>query len=134
MTNPDNIAFYDVPFACSVKPVLGFGAAAEPVLLDLANNEEVEAAWMNHQGTLIALIWKENTSKIKKQEILKFAFKAWDMIPDLIDDEQKEKLVLSFKSDEGWHKEGEVDQLSFEEAGEYADPENVKTLVIWNKR
>ena len=31
-------------------------------------------------------------------------------------------------------KEGEVDQLSFEEAGEYADPENVKTLVIWNKR
>ncbi len=136
--------FYEVPFGCSVKEGLGCGSAAKPVLLDLVKYKSVETAWLNRPGTVMAIVWKRRTTKEKQRAILKDAFSDWGFVPDQVDMAQYQAVFDSFKSGDGWLKEGEVDQLSFEEAEEYADIllnilvkkewiEPEKTQPLWNE-
>lgn len=113
--------FYEVPFSCSVKPGLGCGSLAKPVLINLAKHPKIKEAWMNYSGTVMAIIWKKSVDTKRKEAIFKDAFQEWGIIPELINTEKKGSLLKSFQSKEGWYKEEQVDMLSFEEAEEYAD-------------
>jgi hypothetical protein len=115
------IEFYEVPFGCSVKPGLGCGSAAKPILLSLIKHSKVKEAWMNHSGTVVGIVWKKQVDAKTKRRILAEAFHEWEMIPDVVSEEENVKHLKSFQSKEGWYREEQVDMLSLEEAEEYAD-------------
>ncbi|HXL57683.1 MAG TPA: hypothetical protein VN958_15590, partial [Chitinophagaceae bacterium] len=52
------ISFYEVPLVCSADPDIGCGSRSKPALLELEKNPSVKEAWLNREGTILAIVWK----------------------------------------------------------------------------
>ncbi len=66
-----NINFYKVPLVCNAAPTIGCGSRAKPVLKDFEESKEVSEAWLNRAGTVIAVVWKEESENGGKESISK---------------------------------------------------------------
>ncbi len=62
------ITFYKVPLVCGAAPDIGCGSRAKPLLLEMEKNPAIQEAWLNREGTIYAIVWKENerTEEIAK--------------------------------------------------------------------
>src|SRR5438105_11958466 len=59
----DRVGFYQVNLVCPAAPLIGCGSAAKPLLLELEHRTNVNEAWLNRAGTVIAIVWKENAPR-----------------------------------------------------------------------
>lgn len=113
-TTKKDVSVYQVPWVCPADCQIGCGSRAKPLLLRLEKNPAVAEAWLNREGTAVALIWKadarrkarsEAEKELKEQEATKLRGK------------ERAKVLADFESGKGWYRGAEVDQLSAEEAG-----------------
>ena len=112
------ITFYKVPLVCSKAPEIGCGSSSRPILTTLEKNPAVAEAWLNRQGTLIAVVWKE---RAQTEKIVRPLFTEHDIpLSELNEKESKENKV-HFREAGSWYKGGAVDLLSLEEAAKIMD-------------
>ncbi len=119
-TNPDrDVSFYETNLVCGAAHDIGCGTRAKPILADFMEHEEVEEAWLNHAGTVIAVVWKKELSK-GKEEIVSMVFANHDLAFLEVTGVDKAGQLASFEEGK-WYKGNDVDQLSDIEAGRIAD-------------
>ena len=115
--SPDRISLYAVPLVCPAAPQIGCGSRAKPILLALEKEAPVTEAWLNRGGTVIAVVWKPEAKRKDRTSTLKAISKQEEFEARELSGVAKKKAMKDFLSREGWHRGGDVDRLSEEEAG-----------------
>ena len=113
-----DLSFYQINLVCGAASDIGCGTRAKPILQDFMNNEQVEEAWLNHTGTVIAIVWKENVEN--RLELANSIFSDWNRPFLELTGEAREEHLIDFRVGK-WYKGTDVDQLSMIEAGRIAD-------------
>lgn len=116
------VNFYDVPLVCGAPPHIGCGSKAKPILLGLEKkNDVVKEAWLNREGTVIAIVWNENVSAELKTKTSDAIFKENKMDVTLLSENEHRKMLIDFEQKKNWYRGAEVDKLSMEEAAIIAE-------------
>jgi hypothetical protein len=121
VTKSDNLAFYKVPLMCDAAPGIGCGSRSKPVLLDLENKPIVKEAWLDRQGKMLAIVWKEGTAAAERTLVVVAIRKTYNLSAEELTGGAREGALQSFRSGGGWHRGADVDRLSEEEAGIIAE-------------
>ena len=50
------ITLFQVPLKCEAVPQIGCGSLSKPILLDLEREPAIREAWLNHTGTVLAIV------------------------------------------------------------------------------
>jgi len=115
------VSFYEVPLACPAARGLGCGSAAKPVLQALEKKSSIQEAWLDHPGTMLAIVWKKNAkADLRTAEIQSVADDRGVALHE-ITGKRRDDTLKSFAARNGWYRGGEVDRLSEEEAGVIVD-------------
>src|SRR5438477_10656694 len=61
------VSVYQVPWRCPAALQIGCGSHAKPILLQLEQNAGVSEAWLNRQGTVVAVVWKPDAKRKARQ-------------------------------------------------------------------
>src|SRR6266850_2616964 len=113
-TSNKDASVYQVPWRCPAALQIGCGSHAKPILLQLEQNPGVSEAWLNRQGTVVAVVWKPDARRKARQSAEKVLKEA--EASKLRADAQG-KALADFESGKGWYRGADVDRLSEEEAG-----------------
>jgi hypothetical protein len=113
-TSPDHVSVFQVPLQCSAAPQIGCGSRAKPILLELERDNNVSEAWLNREGTKIAVVWKPESKAKARRSV---ATKLKELETKEIKGKLRDEAVKEFLSGKGWYRGAEVDRLSEEEAG-----------------
>ncbi|MGA2660502.1 MAG: hypothetical protein ABSH34_23630 [Verrucomicrobiota bacterium] len=114
--NAERVSFYRVPLACPAAPHIGCGSASKPLLVGLESNAAVSGAWLNRAGTIMAVVWSEQSTARQRSRIFKAALKDQIAAKELRGAVRKQALN-DFQSGPDWYRGADVDRLSEEEAG-----------------
>lgn len=105
-------SFYKVPLVCEAAPHIGCGSKAKPILKDLEKQKSVAEAWLNREGTVLAVVWATDyTASINK------VLTSYNIEPSEISGTEREELNRTFGTRNNWLRSSDVDKLSIEEAG-----------------
>lgn len=113
---PERLSIYKVPLVCPAAPQIGCGSRAKPVLLAFEHQPVVESAWLNHAGTLLAVVWKANTKRKERSAVVKTVSKDQGLDAVELKGEERKGPLGDFL-DGSWLRGSDVDRLSEEEAG-----------------
>ena len=116
----NTVTFYKVPLVCSEAPSIGCGSKAKPVLQQLENSSGIAEAWLNHTGTVIALVWKDNMNAAARENTVNTIFKEQNMAVQLVSGKEYDVMLNDFNKKKNWLRNTDVNQLSMIEAGEIA--------------
>jgi hypothetical protein len=109
----DRISVFKVPLVCPAAPQIGCGIASKPILLDLEKQPGVLQAWLNRAGTIIAVVWKPDSSAEDRRKV---AAELKEDRATEMEGTPREQAITDFLSGKGWYHGAEVDRLSEEEA------------------
>src|SRR5438552_17167690 len=62
-TSKKDVSVYQVPWRCPAALQIGCGSHAKPILLELEQNPGVTEAWLNRQGTAVAVVWNPDAKR-----------------------------------------------------------------------
>lgn len=121
-TASSNVTFYKVPLVCGAAPQIGCGSKSKPVLLGLEKkNDVISEAWLNRTGTIIAIVWKENSTKELQASTANAVFEENKMDVTIISEKEEKEIKKEFMNKQNWYRGNDVDKLSLEEAEVIAD-------------
>src|SRR5262249_48913282 len=66
-----DVSMFEVPWVCPAAPAIGCGSHAKPILLQLERNPSVREAWLNRQGTMVAVVWSSDANKKARRGVEK---------------------------------------------------------------
>jgi hypothetical protein len=119
--NLNPVSFYKVPLVCPAAPQIGCGSASKPLLLELEHSDIVSEAWLNRAGTMMAVVWSEQSKPRERAKTLKAILKQRKMTAKEVTGDAKQQAVKDFQSENDWYRGADVDRLSEEEAGVIAN-------------
>lgn len=137
VNNKTSISFYKVPLVCSAAPEIGCGSKSKPVLLGLEKkNNVVSEAWLNRAGTVIAIVWNENSSSELRTTTANAVFKENKLDVAEVKGKEYKKMLADFQEKKNWYLGTEVDKLSMEEAGVIAErlTNRINDIVVNNDK
>lgn len=108
------ISVFAVQWRCPAALDIGCGSHAKPVLLRLEENAAVSEAWLNRQGTVVAIVWMPGASRQERrtaEKILK------EEKASKLSGSARTKAMTDFGAGKNWYRGADVDRLSEEEAG-----------------
>lgn len=118
----ERISFYQTPLVCGASSTIGCGSRSKPLLLELEKNPQIRSAWLNHGGTLMAIIWNENVVSEKiRQRAVSASGEKYDVILSPVQSGSDFDLIMVDFNKGGWYRGSQVDRLSLIEAGIIAD-------------
>ena len=109
-----DVSLFEVPWQCPAAPAIGCGSHAKPILLQLEQNPSVHEAWLNRQGTMVAVVWSPDAKKKARREVEKT---LKEQKASKLSGSKQAEAMAEFNSGKGWYRGAEVDRLSEEEAG-----------------
>ena len=112
----ENISFFEVPLVCNAAPSIGCGSRSKPVLLEFEKSELVKEAWLNRQGTAIAVVWNEEVDQKSRKRLSKAIFDYHGIKAKTLPLAEGTNTANSFAKRDGWYKGTDVNKLSKEEA------------------
>jgi hypothetical protein len=115
--NPERVSFYEVPLVCPAAPQIGCGSASKPLLLELEHGGAASEAWLNRAGTILAVVWPEQSQPGRRSQALEAALKARGLSAKELVGDARQTALKDFQSSAGWYRGADVDRLSEEEAG-----------------
>jgi hypothetical protein len=115
--NPALVSFYDVPLVCPAAPQIGCGSASKPLLLELEHGGAVSEAWLNRAGTVLAVVWPEQSQPGPRLQAVDAVLKARELSAKELGGGARQTALKDFQSGAGWYRGADVDRLSEEEAG-----------------
>src|SRR5215510_5649950 len=113
-TPAKQVSIFQVPWQCPAAPAIGCGSHAKPILLQLEADPSVREAWLNRQGTMVAVVWNPDAKKKARREAEKT---LKEQKASKISGSKEANALAEFNSGKGWYRGAEVDLLSEEEAG-----------------
>lgn len=111
-------SFFEVPLGCPAVKNLGCGSLATPILDELEDDPQVAQAWLNHEGTVLAVVWKGSgpaTAADRRVRIAN-AFQKSGLEAQPLAGSELESASRSFTTRKGWYRGEDVANLSREEA------------------
>ena len=75
----------------------------------------MEGAWINHRGTLLAVLWRQGTEPSQRSDAVASAFEGHGE-PQELASEAHEVALNDFLSGVAWYRTSAVDELSRQEA------------------
>lgn len=124
----EKVSYYDVPLVCGAAPHIGCGSRIKPLFMDTEKEKRIKESWTNREGTVIAIVWKEN----EDEKLIQSLFAKNDIEATLIKNPGELKKISSyFREERKWLRGMDVDQLSIEEAGVIA--ENLTEFALFEK-
>jgi hypothetical protein len=117
----DSVSFYEVPLACPAARGLGCGSAAKPVLHALETKGSIQEAWLDHSGTTLAIVWKNNAKAESRSAEIQSVADDRGIALHEVTGERREETLKRFATRNGWYRGSQVDRLSEEEAGVIVD-------------
>src|SRR5713226_10682159 len=113
-TSKKDLSVYQVPWRCPAALQIGCGTHAKPIRLELEQNPGVSEAWLNRQGTAVAVVWNPDAKRKARRNAEKTLTEGK---ASKLSGEARTKTLADFESGKGWYRGGDVDRLSEEEAG-----------------
>src|SRR6266404_1511966 len=110
-------SFYTVPLVCTAAPEIGCGSRAKPILQALERNRSVAGAWLNRPGTVIAVVWGENSTAAERGDAVTATAKESGVSMLELTGDKRDAALREFASRASWYRSSGVDRLSEEEAG-----------------
>lgn len=110
------VSFFAVPLVCGAAPHLGCGTLAKPVLSQIEKEVSVREAWLNRQGTVLAIVWAVGSENHNAEPVLPILQNAGFMATELRGSDLRQALA-AFRPDYEWYRATQIDSLSEEEAG-----------------
>lgn len=110
------VSFYEAPLVCHAAPSVGCGSKAKFMLVDLEKYDEVEGAWLNKTGTIVAVKWNAATIESKQNEIINAVSTNHSIELSPVAASEADNHAKTFTNGNQWFKGNEVDKLSKEEA------------------
>src|SRR5260370_15987356 len=114
--SPTQVSFYSVPLACPAARGLGCGSAAKPVLRALEKKNTIQEAWLDHAGTTLAIVWKQETNADSRSAEIRSVADDHGISLHELRGEERDKGLKSFPSGEGWYRGDQVHRRSGGEA------------------
>ena len=108
--NPKRVSFYQVPLVCPAAPHIGCGTAAKPFLLELESSPVVSEAWLHRAGTIIAVVWSEQSTARQHAGILKNVLKDRELTAKELKGVARDQALKDFQSTSGWYRGADVDR------------------------
>jgi hypothetical protein len=59
---PRLVSFFRVPLVCEAAAHIGCGTRARPILADVEGQPGVRGAWLNREGTILAIAWPDGVA------------------------------------------------------------------------
>lgn len=112
----DTVTLFQVPLMCPAVKGLGCGGKARPFMADLEKRPEIAQAWLNHPGTLLAVVWKEPEPRSSGVRLVQSLFGAKDLSVTPLEGAAREKALQDFAARKGWYEGQDVNRLSEQEA------------------
>ncbi len=112
----ERLGLYAVPLGCEAAPALGCGVKAKPILQALAREPAVAQAWLNRDGTIIAVLWREGIAAAVRGERLRSILAVQGLAARELVGASRASTPREFSSNAEWYGSDAVDHLSEEEA------------------
>lgn len=127
----DGISVFKVPLVCPAAPSIGCGSRAKPVLLKLEKQDAIAGAWLNREGTLLAIVWKPEANRKTRKATLAAVLKDQGIEVRELGSGDRKAALAGFPSSKEWLRGSDVDRLSEEEAGIMAARlvRKIKTII-----
>src|SRR2546428_8767772 len=113
-TSKKDVSVYQVPWRCPAALQIGCGSHAKPILLELEQSPGVSEAWLNRQGTAVAVVWNPDAKRKARRNAEKTLTEGK---ASKLSGEARTKTLADFESGKGWYRGADVDRLSEVEAG-----------------
>lgn len=112
----NNVSFYRVPLVCPAAPEIGCGVQAKPILKELEQQESVSQAWLNREGTILAVVWDARSSRKLREQVVSSTCDRETLTVTELKSDEFQRTFQSFTSGVGWYRAASVDRLSEREA------------------
>src|SRR5207253_1991275 len=100
--NPKRMSFFQAPLVCPAAPQIGCGSAAKPLLLDLERNAVVSGAWLNRAGTILAVVWSEESTARQRSAIQKTVLNVSQPSAKELKRAARKQALNDFQSGSNW--------------------------------
>lgn len=112
------IVYFETPLGCEAKQSIGCGSRAKPLLQELEASEFASEAWLNREGTYVAIVLKEPYLPLR--QLLGKSKRIFDQheveFRPVQSTTKQEELREHFREVGKWYRNAAVDSLSLEEA------------------
>ena len=108
--------FFEVPLGCRAVEKLGCGSLAMPILAALERDPRVAEAWLDHEGTVLAIVWKGSPPTGGGLRDVEDAFQKSGLDAALLSGTRDAAARKSFATRARWYRGEDVAKLSREEA------------------
>jgi hypothetical protein len=113
---PHHVTFYRVPLKCEAAFHLGCGTLAKPVLLAIEGEKTVLEAWLNREGTMLAVVWSDPSAyRPNASQVLK-VLRQFGLMASGLEESERREALSGFTSGKDWYRPIGLDRLSDEEA------------------
>ena len=115
--DPDQVSLFRVPLPCGFAPKIGCGSLARPLLAALERTPGTTEAWLNHEGTLLAVVGSKTFTDERRAQVVKATLEADDILSEELRGKARAAALEDFFIGADWLRGTDVDQLSSREAG-----------------
>lgn len=111
----ERVSLFQVPLMCPAVKGLGCGGKARPLMAELEKQPDVAEAWLNHPGTVLAVVWKQPSEHGRAAGVVGALFQAKGLSVAGLEGAPLNDALQEFAVREGWYRGQDVDRLSEQE-------------------
>jgi hypothetical protein len=112
----DQVSLFRVPLPCGFAPKIGCGSLARPLLLALERTPGITEAWLNQEGTLLAVVGTKTFTAERHARVVRATLGAEGILSEELRGEARATALKDFLAGADWLRGTNVDQLSSREA------------------
>ncbi len=112
----DRTTFYEVPLKCLAAPKIACGSRSKPVLFSLERRPAVAEAWVNRSGTVIAVVWKADSTAATRAAVISEMTSLHELSFRELGKDERLDPEHTFLARTNWYRSMDTGKLSEEEA------------------
>lgn len=111
----ERVTVFQVPLMCPAVKGLGCGGKARPFMAQLEQNAKVAEAWLNHPGTVLAVVWKEPQERVGGATLVAAVFQPGGLTVTPLEGAPQNEALQDFATRARWYRNQDVNKLSEQE-------------------
>jgi hypothetical protein len=119
--SPERVTLFQVPLMCPAVKGLGCGGKARPYMAQLEQNAKVAEAWLNHPGTVLAVVWKDPQQRSAGAALVASVFQPGSLTVTPLDGAPLNEALQDFAARSRWYRNQDVNKLSTQEGLVFRD-------------
>jgi hypothetical protein len=100
-----------------MAPEIGCGSLARPLLVALERTAGITEVWLNHEGTLLAVVGSKTFTDERRAQVVKVVLETEDILSEELRGQERAAALEDFFVGADWLRGTDVDQLSSRESG-----------------